>query len=204
MISDAQMKMHDYDWFCIINGKPVCVSSAGSTIPAVINKGNYVIDSMNKAHRLPSRYDFSLNTQFLLHNVVNVGYEYLQEPQSAYSEMLRPDGIQFSEGTPVAVQYYSEYFAKIAKRGFWVFDRVVQYNEGNRFHLVAWPKGNVDEHLLQEKIFSEYCVMLNIADLSFEEPEKLVNINLLDFFVEDNIQIIDNRQEMIEQDKNNL
>ena len=198
MISDAQMKMHDYDWFCIINGKPVCVSSAGSTIPAVMNKDNYIINSMNKVHRLPSRYDFSLNTHFLLQNVVNVGYEYLQEHQSAYSEMLRPNGIQFPENTPLPVQYYSEYFAKIAKRGFWVFDRDVQYVEGDRFHLVAWRNGNVDENILYDKIFSEYCVRLDTADLSFEEPEKLVNINLLEYFVADKLQIIDNRQEMIE------
>lgn len=193
MISEQQMKMHDYDWFCCINDFPVCVSSAGSPIPEVINRDNYILNSINRASRLPRVCGFNLNTIYLVQNVVTKGFEYLSTPNSAYAEVLRPQDVQFPNGTPIAVQYYAEYFAKIAERGFWVFDRDILYTEGYRFHLVAWPRDSKRATLLHSRMFSDYMVNLHTPYMNFKEPERLVELNLLDYFVEDHIRIEEHR-----------
>ena len=118
MISKLQMQLHDYDWFCLINGCPVCVSSAGSFIPDVINRDNYVLNSMYRAFQLPRVCGFQLNTQYLMQHVVTKGFDYLNDVNSTYREILQPKDIQYPAGTPVSVQYYAEYFAKLAERGF--------------------------------------------------------------------------------------
>lgn len=189
MISKLQMQLHDYDWFCLINGCPVCVSSAGSFIPDVINRDNYVLNSMYRAFQLPRVCGFQLNTQYLMQHVVTNGFDYLNDVNSTYREILQPKDIQYPAGTPVSVQYYAEYFAKLAERGFWVFDRDIQYVEGDRFHLVAWPEHPNNAATLNWRMYSEYSVSLKSEILDFNNPASLVELNLLDLFVEDQLQI---------------
>lgn len=80
MISKKQMMMHDYDWFCIINNKPVCVCSAGSPIPDVINQNRNVINTMGRVGRLPMDCQFELNIAYLRDHICTSGFEYLQDP----------------------------------------------------------------------------------------------------------------------------
>lgn len=189
MISHLQMELHDYDWFCIINGYPVCVSSAGSRIPDAISVKNYVLNSMYRAARLPRVCGFELNTAFLSNNIVTKGFAYLTDANSTYREMLQPKDITFPANTPLPVQYYSEYFAKIAERGFWVFDRDIKLEDCDRFHLVAWPEIPDAALTLKKKMFTDLQVELSTNALDFKNPEGLVEIKLLDFFVDANLQI---------------
>lgn len=194
MITKTQMLMHDYDWFCIINSHPVCVASAGSLIPDPINVDNYILNSMYRAYQLPRVCGFLLNTQYIMQNVVTKGFEYLTDTNSTYRETLRPSNILYPIGTPIEVQYYSEYFAKLAERGFWVFDRDIQYTDGDRFHLVAWPENPQKASTLYTKMYSSLCVSLETNFLDFKKPETLIEINLLDYFIEDNLRIENNNE----------
>lgn len=189
MITKFQMELHDYDWFCIINGCPVCVSSAGSYIPDAVNVNNYVLNAMYRVSHLPRVCGFVLNAAYLESNIVSNGcFSYLTNDNSVYREVLQPKDITFPANTPLPVQYYSEYFAKIAERGFWVFDRDIMFEDGDRFHLVAWPQTPDAATTLIDKIFSENCVKVNIEDLDFTKPRSLVEIRLLDYFDDDNIR----------------
>lgn len=178
MIRTQQMANHDYDWFCIINDMPVCLASNGGFIPHAVNKGNRVVNMQARAYNLPRYTSFHLNTAYITANITNSGFAYVNDVNSPYRELLRPHDINFSPGTPLEVQYYSEYFAKMAERGLYVLDRIGD----DLYSLIAWPE-NSDMELLHSRLFRDDAVFLEADALDFTQPETLVEINIIDLFV---------------------
>lgn len=173
------MANHDYDWFCIINDKPVCLASNGGFIPDAVNKGNRVVNMQARAYNISRHTSFHLNTAYIAANITNSGFAYVNDVNSPYRELLRPLGVHYPPGTPLEVQYYSEYFAKMAERGLYVFDRI----EGDLYSLIAWPD-NTDMDLLHSRLFKDDAVYLEADALDFTQPDALVGINIIDLFAE--------------------
>ena len=181
MLSRQQMQAYDYDWFCIINGKPVCVASNGDIIPNAVNFDDNVIRTQSAAYRLPQSYRFTLNREYILNNVVNTGYEYLADEHSPYRKLFRPRDIEYPADLPLAIQYYGEHFAKMAKRGFYVFDRL--QDTPNSYFLSAWPD-RYDMARLNERVYhnnTELSFTLRLLD--FDCPETLVDLDLVTMFM---------------------
>lgn len=178
MLSTQQMLNHDYDWFCIINDFPVCVASNGDIIPDVVNFGNNVINTQKRAYRLPRTKKFQINTNYIEGHIVNTGFDYLLDDNSPYKEILRPKNITFPQNTPPAVQYYSEYFAKMAERGFYVFDRPQESED--LYSLVAWPTSFNMDILFQHIYKEESRIELQLPQLDFYRPQNLTEIYLVD------------------------
>jgi len=173
----VQMLTHDYDWFCKINGKPVCVSTAGDIIPASVNYDGNVVKTRYRVNHIDETCEYRINTNYLNNNIANVGLEYVEDINSPFREIFRPRNIQFSDEIPLKVQYYCEYFVRMAKKGFYVFDR--NTIKANSYHLVAWPTvSNLD--VLDKKIFrDDKGVFFSTEAIDFERPETLVDIDLL-------------------------
>lgn len=178
MLSKQQMLNHDYDWFCVINEKPVCIASNGGFIPDIINKNNNIINTQRRAYNLPRLYKFKLNVDYIINNVVNTGFDYVEKIDSPYRELLRPKDIVYPPNTPLAVTYYAEHFAKMAERGFYVFDRL-QESE-NSYFLVSWPS-NYNMELLRARIYrDDEDLSFNIPQIDFENCKSLVDIDIVD------------------------
>lgn len=177
MISTQQMANHDFDWFCIINDKPVCLASNGGFIPNAVNKDNRIVNMQARAYNLPRYTSFHLNTAYIAANITNSGFAYVNDVNSPYRELFRPHDINYPAGTPLEVQYYSEYFAKMAERGLYVFDRI----ESDLYSLIAWPENSKME-LLHSRLFKDDAVCMEAGALDFTQPETLVSIKMLDLF----------------------
>lgn len=177
MISEQQMLNHDYDWFCIINRVPVCVASNGSQLPTKLNVDNNIINMQNRAYNLPRVHRFTLNRYYLEQHVVNTGLEYVDDLNSPYRELLRPRDIKYAHDIPLKVQYYAEHFAKMAQRGFYVFDK--RDDMSNTYFLVAWPD-RFDMDRLRKCLYRDTPLSIFTDELDFATPHNLINVRLLD------------------------
>lgn len=177
MINEQQMSNHDYDWFCIINRVPVCVASNGGKLPSKLNVDNNIINMQNRAYNLPRVHRFSLNRYYLEQYVVNMGFEYVDDLNSPYRELLRPKDIGYAQDEPLKIQYYAEHFAKMAQRGFYVFDK--RDDMPNSYYLVAWPD-NFEMDRLGGSLYRDAALSVMTDELDFSNPQGLVDISLLD------------------------
>ena len=177
MITQQQMSNHDYDWFCIINRVPVCVASNGGQLPTKLNVDNNIINMQNRAYNLSRIHHFTLNRAYLLQHVVNNGFEYVDDLNSPYRELLKPKDIEYAHDEPLKIQYYAEHFAKMAQRGFYVFDK--RDDLPKTYYLVAWPD-NFDLDRLGSRLYRETALDIITDELDFSTPQSLVDINLLD------------------------
>ncbi len=170
------MSNHDYDWFCIINRVPVCVASNGGKLPTKLNVDNNIINMQNRAYNLSRIHQFTLNRPYLLQNVVNKGFEYVDDLNSPYRELLVPKDIEYAHDEPLKIQFYAEHFAKMAQRGFYVFD--MRDDMPNSYYMVAWPD-NFDMNRLGRHLFRDSALRVETDELVFSKPQSLVDINLL-------------------------
>lgn len=175
MLSYIKQITNDYDWFCVINDKPVCVASAGCVLPKSINIGNRVLDMMKKIEKIEAKFDFEINIEYLRNNVVNKGYEYLNN-NGVYKELWMPRVESLSQ-YELPIQFYCEYFVNIAKKGFYVFDKTM--HKPDLYHLVAWPKNCCDCDL-KKFFFDKKSVDIHIQSMNFASPTSLVNLKLVE------------------------
>lgn len=175
MLSQLDMLTHDYDWFCVINGYPVCVSSAGDYIPSLVNYDDNIIRSIKIVKKISPKYDASINRSYLQDNIINKGYDYLNDPNYQFPEDCIPQYDEKYQDMALSLKLYCEHFIEMAKKGFYTFDRDI-YSE-HSYHLVAWP--DVDTR------FSDLCNVvckesIKIDKLDFSIPTSLVELNLVE------------------------
>lgn len=141
--TESEIHTRDIDWFCAINGIYVHVASAGGNIPNFINNYSVLRPSQRAAEAL-----VDINTDDEIH--INEA---------------------FLRGKNVNLEHYLPSFVRMAKRGFYSFDRTnVDNPEDDHYHLVAWPTHSVSN--------VENIPVVNTVGLDFDNPEIMNDIPL--------------------------
>lgn len=141
--TESEIHTRDIDWFCAINGIYVHVASAGGNIPNFINNYSVLWPSQRAAEAL-----VDINTDDEIH--INEA---------------------FLRGMNVNLEHYLPSFVRMAKKGFYSFDRTnVDNPEDDHYHLVAWPTHSVSN--------VENIPVVNTVGLDFDNPEIMNDIPL--------------------------
>lgn len=141
--TESEIHTRDIDWFCAINGIYVHVASAGGNIPNFINNYSVLRPSQRAAEAL-----VDINTDDEIH--INEA---------------------FLRGMNVNLEHYLPSFVRMAKKGFYSFDRTnVDNPEDDHYHLVAWPTHSVSN--------VENIPVANTVGLDFDNPEIMNDIPL--------------------------
>lgn len=141
--TESEIHTRDIDWFCAINGIYVHVASAGGNIPNFINNYSVLRPSQRAAEAL-----VDINTDDEIH--INEA---------------------FLRGMNVNLEHYLPSFVRMAKKGFYSFDRTnVDNPEDDHYHLVAWPTHSVSN--------VENIPVVNTVGLDFYNPEIMNDIPL--------------------------
>lgn len=141
--TESEIHTRDIDWFCAINGIYVHVASAGGNIPNFINNYSVLRPSQRAAEAL-----VDINTDDEIH--INEA---------------------FLRGMNVNLEHYLPSFVRMAKKGFYSFDRTnVDNPEDDHYHLVAWPTHSVSN--------VENIPVVNTVGLYFDNPEIMNDIPL--------------------------
>jgi hypothetical protein len=141
--TESEIHTRDIDWFCAINGIYVHVASAGGNIPNFINNYSVLRPSQRAAEAL-----VDINTDDEIH--INEA---------------------FLRGMNVNLEHYLPSFVRMAKKGFYSFDRTnVDNPEDDHYHLVAWPTHSVSN--------VENIPVVNTVGLDFDNPEIMNDIPL--------------------------
>ena len=176
MITEEFQIMNDIDWFCIMDGTPIHVASAGDLLPAMYaNKKTvaFMKSLLNSILTLPLRYGYKLNDYYLDNYVLNEGYEYLGEHDNPVGQDMDDDWFSImTHNEPLPKKLYSTSFVEMARRGFYSFDKTE--NKEGEYHLVAYPVGGMIERHLKGVPYVEN------ANLDFTAPDSLVNIRLVE------------------------
>ena len=141
--TESEVHTRDIDWFCAINGIYVHIASAGGRIPNLINDRRVLRTIQREVETLED-----INTGEEIH--IN-------------ADALDRIGVNREDYLPS--------FLRMAKKGFYSFDRTNIYDpEDNLYHLVAWPT-----HLVYD---IENMPTINYPELDFDNPEAMDNICL--------------------------
>ena len=141
--TESEIHTRDIDCFCAINGIYVHVASAGGNIPNFINNYSVLRPSQRAAEAL-----VDINTDDEIH--INEA---------------------FLRGMNVNLEHYLPSFVRMAKKGFYSFDRTnVDNPEDDHYHLVAWPTHSVSN--------VENIPVVNTVGLDFDNPEIMNDIPL--------------------------
>ena len=141
--TESEIHTRDIDWFCAINGIYVHVASAGGNIPNFINNYSVLRPSQRAAEAL-----VDINTDDEIH--INEA---------------------FLRGMNVNLEHYLPSFVRMAKKGFYSFDRTnVDNPEDDHYHLMAWPTHSVSN--------VENIPVVNTVGLDFDNPEIMNDIPL--------------------------
>lgn len=141
--TESEIYTRDIDWFCAINGVYVHVASAGGDIPNFINDFGVLRPGQRAAEALED-----INTDDEVH--INEA---------------------FLRGMNVNLEHYLPSFIRMAKKGFYSFDRTnVDNPEDDHYHLVAWPSHPVNN--------VENIPEINSGRLDFDNPEMMSDIPL--------------------------
>lgn len=141
--TESEIHTRDIDWFCVINGVYVHTASAGGGIPNFINDYGVLRPSQRAAEALED-----INTD----EEVHINEAFLREKD-------------------VNLQQYLPSFVRMAKKGFYSFDRTnVDNPEDDHYHLVAWPTHPVNN--------VENMPEINSDRLNFDNPEMMDDIPL--------------------------
>ncbi len=139
--TESEVHTRDIDWFCAINGVYVHIASAGGRIPDLLNNRR-VLRPIQRA------------------------VETLEDINTVEEVHLNEDALRRID---VNREYYLPSFLRMARKGFYSFDRTNIGNpEDNHYHLVAWPT-----HLVNDV---ENMPTVNYPGLDFDNPEEMYNI----------------------------
>lgn len=122
---------NDIDWFFLYGNVPVHVASNGGLLPNNIYRAVDLQSLQTAIENMDDDCEFELNMP-ALNYYVRRHYEGMNEflPIKAYN-------VDFPEGTEAWVKAYAWSFARMAKRGFYSFDRSA---DTGMYFLVCKPK----------------------------------------------------------------
>lgn len=176
MITEEFQRLNDIDWFCIIDGVPVHVASAGDLLPAMYASNGSPASMksiLSDVLKQPFEYDYKLNDEYLDGHVLNEGYEYLEEQENPIGQDMDDDWQSImTKNEPLSKRLYASSFVEMARRGFYSFDKT-EDKEGE-YHLVAYPSNGMSDWQLVDAPY------VKVVNLDFTKPETLVNIRLVD------------------------
>ena len=180
MITDEFQRLNDIDWFCIINGVPVHVASAGDLLPTIYSSDKSVAflkSILSNVLKLPLDYDYKLNDEYLDAHVLNEGYEYLDEQENPIGQDMDDDWNRImTKNEPLSKRLYATSFVEMARRGFYSFDKT-EDKEGV-YHLVAYPSKGMKDWK------NKNALSVKGVGLDFTNPKTLVNVRLVELINE--------------------
>lgn len=176
MITEKFQKLNDIDWFCILDGTPIHVASAGDLLPdmyADYKSVAFMKSILKSILTLPLVFCYKLNDNYLDNHVLNEGYEYLGEHDNPIGQDMDDDWLNImTHNEPLPKKLYSTSFVEMARRGFYSFDKTE--NKEGEYHLVAYPlNGTIDVQSIDVPYVEN-------ANLDFTNPYSLVNIRLVE------------------------
>lgn len=193
MITEEFQRLNDIDWFCILDGVPVHVASAGDLLPmmyADCESAAFLKSILNDVLKQPLLFDYKLNDKYLDEHVLNEGYGYLTEDDNPIGQDMDEDWHSImTKNEPLSKRLYATSFVEMARRGFYSFDKT-EDKEGE-YHLVAYPANGVMDWQFVDAPF------VKGANLDFTKPDSLVNIRLVELINELRQDGREKREEMV-------
>lgn len=150
----------DIDWYCIINDRLVHVASNAGQLP----KNFYSIEKLKEiqsiVNSLPKSSSVITNEEW----INTVATEYYEQEDGTFQEKK---------------ELYCRSFIQMAQKGFYSFDRVYEFENSDKYHIVAAPVSIVNPY--NEKYIDLRPLLLeyDIKDFDFSMSAKgidLVNI----------------------------
>lgn len=161
-LEEWQIKEHDIDWYCLVNGHPTHIASMGGMIPEQFRDSEQLWLNQTTVAKIEPFAEIRLNLEAIKNQVSN-GYDYLQEQgirlavENANREHL---GFVFLEGYDLAVRLFASTFVEKARRGFRSFARL-EGQKGNVYVLIAEPAKPTDYYKGELKLETLGCKLEN-------------------------------------------
>jgi len=138
---------HDVDWFCVINGTPIHVASAGDKLPKCVDSVRH-----NVKNQIIARNHSDINDV----NELTINESYI-------NDLLNSVNLNENQSLSEIRERYLETFINMAKKGFVSFDKMIPNDRNDhRYIWIVKPKNS------NKEITSP---MVKIEDFDFENSE---------------------------------
>lgn len=139
-LTESQIKEHDIDWYCLIEGKPTHIASMGGTIPPLFRNR----ENLRRMQDIVAHMTIFTEAKLNLDNIKSQtadGYDYLED------EMIRETienanrnypGFVYLSKYDLPIRLFASSFVEKARRGFYSYARR-EVAEGNEYILIAEP-----------------------------------------------------------------
>ena len=133
---------HDIDWFCRINGVPVHMASNGGHLPNCYSI-EQLVSLQHRVANLGNNYRCAVNIDFLEDYLRQNNYlNNMGELSDEEYRLMLPAQFELSDdirNLPKYILVYAWSFIEMAKKGFYSFDRGLNSDGVDIYHLVARP-----------------------------------------------------------------
>lgn len=129
-IDNAVLKKLDIDCFFRIGNIPIFIATNGGLIPKKLNQEETLIEYAEWVSTLP---DINNSKQH-----VNINWKYVHE--------------RLAEQDLPARKSYLYSFRRMARKGFYAYDRDILSQNREVYKLVAWPNIKLPSNLFEEKL----------------------------------------------------
>lgn len=142
LLEEDYCDVRDIDWYCTINGHPICIASKGGYIPQDYRERIYLRDLQRKVLNLPYASGVTLR-----HNEINQQiaghYDYIDE-QELENDINRlfanVPSFNYLQNQSIALRLFTRRYVDKARRGFYAYARIIGSND---YFLVARPTDQV-------------------------------------------------------------
>jgi hypothetical protein len=133
MFSRNYQLTHDIDWFCLINGVSIHAASNGGLLPNKYCSTSELRGIQQVVNGLDENFEYGINR-----NIEIQSNPYLEDLGQDFYYYF-PETIGLFDDIPLTNSQKAYYwsFVKMAKKGFFSFDRS---KKSNAYNIVAWPK----------------------------------------------------------------
>lgn len=141
--TDRQLKAHDIDWYCSINGNPVHIASMGGLIPSDFREREELRPIALNVLQLPYISEVQLNMEFIQEQT-QTGYSYLdnREASAAAEDVFRTfPSFNYRQNLSLKEKMFAQSFIEKGRKGFYSYARK---GDTNKYVLVATPKTPFD------------------------------------------------------------
>ena len=124
-LTERQVKEHDIDWYCIIDGKPTHIASMGGPIPPQFRNRERLRRMQDIVAHMVAFTDAKLNLDNIKSQTVD-GYEYLEDEmirEAVENANRNHPGFVYLSKYDLSIRLFASSFVEKARRGFYSYAR---------------------------------------------------------------------------------
>lgn len=162
LLTERQVKEHDVDWYCLVQGMPTHISSIEGSIPELFRDRGKLRKQQDSISQIEPFTEVRLNIDEIRRQTEE-GYEYLQDTEiREYIEnaIINQPGFVHLREYDLAARLFASSFVEKSRRGFRSFARV-EGRRNNMYVLIAEPLLPINPDFANLELETLDCEILN-------------------------------------------